>query len=222
MELWLDTINFDLIENTAQQINLAGVTTNPSILSQASGSPDKTIERLLSIQPGRVAVQVTAVDAQGMIDQAKRISQTSERIIIKVPVTNTGLHVIKQLAADNIPAMATAVFESSQVYLSMLAGAKYVAPYFGRISEVSAEPLAEIDTMLHIIDTYNSDLKLIAAAITTKQEIIDCLSLGAHAITLPDLAFQLLSSDHPNTTLSLAGFQQDWAARDPSELGQLF
>ena len=169
MELWLDTINFDLIKNAAQQVNLAGVTTNPSILSQAQGAPEQTIEHLLSIQPGQVAVQVTAADEKTMLEQARRIYQLSERTIIKVPVNNIGLRVIKQLTADKIPTMATAIYESAQVYRSMLAGAKYAAPYFGKIGEINPQPLAEISTMLDMITTYNSDLKLIAAAITTKK-----------------------------------------------------
>lgn len=60
MELWLDTIDFSLIHKSINQLDVTGITTNPSILATSSLSAKATIEKLLDIQPGRVAIQVTA------------------------------------------------------------------------------------------------------------------------------------------------------------------
>ncbi len=222
MELWLDTINFTLIENAHQQLTITGVTTNPSILSQAKDSPSKTIQQLLDIQPGFVAVQVTADTEQAMLDQAERLNQLSERIIIKVPVNQVGLRVIKQLSEKKIPTLATAIFETSQVYLSMLAGAQYAAPYLGRIEDVVPDISDVINSMLSGIKIRNSSLKLMAAAIKSKQHILNCLLQGVHAITLPEPAYKELMEDHSLTLKSLASFQKDWATYSKKDIGELF
>lgn len=210
MELWLDTINYNLIENAVQRLSLTGVTTNPSILSQTKIALDKTIHHLLDIQPGFLAVQVTANNERDMLIQARNLSRLNDRMIVKIPVTQQGLSVIKQLSMENIATMATAIFETSQIYLSMLAGAKYAAPYFGRIEKESSGSLSVINDMLQSIKSHNNPLKLLAASISTKQQIMNCLLLGVHAITLPEKAYHELMNDHPLTMQCLTNFKKDW------------
>lgn len=208
MELWLDTIDFHLIEKTTRQLNLIGVTTNPSILAKSSLSAKDTISKLLEIQAGMVAVQVTEERADGMINQAMEIASYSSRIIIKVPVNHEGLIAIKALADRNIPTMATAIFEVSQVLLSAMAGSTYAAPYFGRIP---TDNYAILQDMLDIIKIYKYPLKIIAAAIKNKEQIVNVAKLGTHAVTIPVEPFKEFIGDLSSTTESLIQFAKNWS-----------
>src|SRR3990167_5524615 len=118
MELWLDTIDFGLIKTATKQLVVTGVTTNPSILAKSTLSAKDTIKKLLEIQAGNVAVQVTESNYKTMIEQALLISSYDPRIIIKIPVNQDGLYVIKHLSSLNIKTMATAIFNTRQVLLS--------------------------------------------------------------------------------------------------------
>ncbi|MCX7121688.1 MAG: hypothetical protein NTZ67_07975 [Gammaproteobacteria bacterium] len=211
MELWLDTIDFDLIQDAVRQLLITGITTNPSILSKLNGKCDDTIKKLLDIQSGFLAVQVTADTPNKMIAQACHLKKLSDRIIVKVPVTQNGLYVIRHLNRENILTMATAIFEPTQVYLSMLAGANYAAPYLGKIEKTDGNSNA-IKDMLGIIKIQNSSLKLLAASIKTKEQILDCLLSGCHAITLPADTYKLLLSDNSSTMECLHKFKSDWDA----------
>src|SRR5579863_2367346 len=156
MELWLDTIDFSLISKSVNQIGVTGITTNPSILSKSSLSAKATIEKLLNIQQGRVAVQVTAHNHETMIDQAKKLASVDPRIIIKVPVTDDGLHAINALSTIGIQTMATAIFEANQVLLSAMAGATYAAPY---LAKIPGDNFQVIKDMLDVIEKYRYPLK---------------------------------------------------------------
>lgn len=213
MELWLDTIDFNFVEHALTRLNVTGITTNPSILSHGKQAIATIIQSLLDLQPGRVAVQVTADDEHQMLMQAQRLYSLNERIIIKVPVNQQGLYVIKQLAMKNIPTMATAVFETSQVYLSMLAGAEYVAPYLGKMEKATTTAWAVLADMLHTIKLHNHSLKILAASISSKQQITQCLLHGVHAITLPATAYQALMQEHAQSMQCVSKFQEDWHAR---------
>ena len=209
MELWLDTINFDVIKKATQQLSITGVTTNPTILSKANKSCDETIRHLLDAQPGLLAVQVTSSDENVMLEQAHRLRALSDRIIVKVPVFQGGLHVIRQLALENIPTMATAIFETSQIYLSILSGAQYAAPYLGRIEKMN-ESSNTIQDMLNAIKMHNSSLKIIAASIKSKAQVLNCLLSGVQAITLPELAYFDLITDNSFTMECIDDFRTDW------------
>ncbi len=72
-------------------------------------------------------------DAQGMVEEAKRLSNSVPGIVVKIPVTAEGLAAIKLLKKEGIPTLGTAVYSASQGLLAALAGAKYVAPYVNRV-----------------------------------------------------------------------------------------
>lgn len=222
MELWLDTIDYRLIEDATKRIHISGVTTNPSILSKSTESPENTIKKLLDIQPGLLAVQVTATNENAMLVQAKKLHRISNRIIVKIPVCNVGLLVMKTLSKENIPTMATAIFEPIQIYLSILSGAKYAAPYLDRIEKNTGDYSHVISEMVTVIKNNNSELKLLTASISTKKQILDCALLGAHAITLPEKAYNDLMSNHPQTMQCVEVFSKEWNASKIAHTSEIF
>lgn len=210
MELWLDTIDFALIKSAAEKLSVAGVTTNPSILSQSGHTPDETLEKLLAIQDGQVAAQVTAQDEAKMLIQAKNLAKLSDRMVIKIPVTAAGLQAIKKLVAEGIKTLATAIFEPAQIYLAALAGAHYAAPYIGRIQLKQLNTQTIVEEMLDIVENMNSSMKIMGAAIHGKQQVMDCLRLRMPAITLSAEAYNELMAEHRQTTAAIDQFEQDW------------
>lgn len=213
MELWLDTIDFDLISKSVKQLNVTGITTNPSILANGSLSARSTIQKLLDIQPGRVAVQVTANEYLAMIEQAQKLADIDTRIIIKIPVTDNGLLAINALSRYGIQTMATAIYEANQVLLSAMAGANYAAPYLGRIPGNSFLVLKD---MLDVMALHKYPLKIIVAAIKSKAQIMQSAKLGAHAITIPGNVFHEFIGNLTETIQSINQFDQDWGSSGKS------
>jgi transaldolase len=210
MELWLDTVDFNVIEDVVSKLNVSGITTNPSILATSKLSFRDTIAKLLEVQDGLVAIQVVATDVIGMISQAERLYLLNSRIIIKVPVTKEGLQVIKHLSQNNIPTIATAVFEPRQVLLASLVGAKYVSPYLGRIEQ----GLIVLKEMLQLLEMANYSTKILAAAIRSVEQVLSITTLGSQAITVPVQVLEELLQDNPNTLQSLLTFQKAWQGRE--------
>src|ERR1700730_3604469 len=109
MQLWLDTIEFNLIEDACGLGMVSGVTTNPSILAESNIAPETIIRNLLDIQPGGVAVQTTETELPSIIKQARRIAKISDRIIIKIPAINDGFRAIAALEKDGTSTLATTI-----------------------------------------------------------------------------------------------------------------
>lgn len=135
MELYLDTANVAEVERTARIYPLAGVTTNPSIIAAGKVPVWDVLPRLQkAVGPeGTLFAQTMSRDAQGMVEEAKRLSNAVPGIVVKIPVTAEGLAAIKLLKKEGIPTLGTAVYSASQGLLAALAGAKYVAPYVNRV-----------------------------------------------------------------------------------------
>ena len=129
MELYLDTANVAEVERLARIYPLAGVTTNPSIIAAGKVPVWDVLPRLQkAVGPeGTLFAQTMSRDAQGMVEEAKRLSNAVPGIVVKIPVTAEGLAAIKLLKKEGIPTLGTAVYSASQGLLAALAGAKYVA-----------------------------------------------------------------------------------------------
>ncbi len=210
MEIWLDTVNLETIVKAEEMGILHGVTTNPSLLAKSGQPFKKVLENLLLAQKGAVTFQVTPHEPELMIRQAQEIYDSSNRIMIKVPVTAQGLKVITSLVRLNIPVMATAVFDPNQVLFAAKAGATYIAPYYSRICEADVYGIDAVKSMLHLLSRHSLPSKLIAASLRTPEQVKECAEMGCHAVTLNESVFAKCMEDHPSTKEAVARFTKDW------------
>lgn len=210
MEIWMDSCNSKAIEAACQYGIIYGVTTNPTLLAKVDCDLEKAINKLLDVQDGPVAVQVVAEEAEAIVHQALQLHSFSDRIVVKIPVTQQGLIAMKRLADHQLSVMATAVFQPNQALLAALAGADYLAPYVGRMYSAGIDALEALQTMKTMFERYHLKTKLIAAALQSAEQISSCAAMGIPAVTLKDSLFNQLMADDPNTIESLEGFASDW------------
>lgn len=210
MEIWLDSADLDWIGKAQGMGILHGVTTNPSIVAKSSHVLEDLLEKILQIQKGPVAVQVTAENADQMTLQAKALYGFSDRIIVKVPITIEGLKTLNTLSKGGIPTMAVAAFEPNQVLLAARAGADYIAPYYSHICEADINGIEALKSMLHVLKLHRFPAKFIAASLRTPEQVTECAAMGAHAVTLNEDVLKKMVEPHPNTLQALHRFSKDW------------
>lgn len=212
MELWLDSINTATVKHAADLGILAGVTTNPSILSQSAHDFEYVIGSILDNQPGKLAVQVVHTDYESIVDQAKKLAAISDRIIVKIPAAEDGFRSIATLERLNIKTLATTIFESRQVITAALCGASYAAPYVNKIEAISGRAFEMLKESQTILDAHNLDMKIMAAAVKSVEQFMLCTKLGIPAVTLPDDVYDSLFVSNEEIAKSLQQFQLAWAS----------
>lgn len=213
MELWLDTCDAQVVTNACRLGIIYGVTTNPTILAESRDDVENVINKLLDIQDGPIAIQVTADNAPEMIKQAVALHAFSDRIIVKVPVIQQGLMAMKELVQEGVAVMATAVFQPNQALLAALAGADYVAPYVSRMFDAGVDAYGALQTMVTMYRHYGLKTKILAAALRTTDQITTCASMGISAVTLKSSLFSQFIADDPSTVGCLKTFAEDWESR---------
>lgn len=209
MEIWLDTCDVKVISNAYRLGICDGITTNPSILAATNENPHMVIQRLLDLQGGPVAAQVTADDAEEMVKEAMLLRSFSDRMIIKVPVIQEGLAAIKLLREEGVPIIATAVFQPNQALLAAIAGADYVAPYVCRMFDEGIDAYEALEAMISIYKKYSFKTKILAAALRTTDQITTCATLGVSAVTLKNSLFGEFVADDSATCKALRSFSDD-------------
>ena len=95
MQLMLDTANLKEIEQALQYCQLAGVTTNPSIMKKEGNVPFfehlRAIKALIG-EDSTLHVQVIGNDCDTIVNEARRIQyELGENTFVKIPVSKEGL-----------------------------------------------------------------------------------------------------------------------------------
>jgi len=153
MKIFIDTADIDEIKEATSWGIVDGATTNPSLIKRAVDkrggkvSMEDYIKEILEAVPGPVSLEVIALEAEEMIDQARllydRFSSYGE-VVVKIPVNPSlgddgldfdGLKAMKVLSGEGIPINATLIMTPEQGLLAAKAGAAYASPFAGRIDD---------------------------------------------------------------------------------------
>ncbi|HLR91933.1 MAG TPA: fructose-6-phosphate aldolase [Atopostipes sp.] len=213
MEIILDTANLEEIKKYDEMLEIAGVTTNPSICKK-EGVKDffghmKEI-RLVIGSDKSFHVQVVAQDVDGMLEDAKVIlEEVDDQVYIKVPTTPNGLKVMKALKERGVNVTATGIYTKMQAYLAINVGADYLAPYYNRMENQNIDPREAIFEIERLIDRHGSSTKILAASFKNVNQVTSALEHGAHAVTVAtDILESALSL--PSIQKAVDDFSTDW------------
>ncbi len=210
MKFFIDTANLEEIKEVKAMGMCDGVTTNPSLMAKVGiTDTDSVLKEICAVVQGPVSGEVTALDAEGMIAEGRRLAALSEFMVVKVPTTYAGLQAIAALAAEGIPVNATLVFSVSQALLVAKAGAAYVSPFVGRLDDVSEDGMQLISDIIDVYQNYGYETEIIVASVRHPLHVVDSALLGADIATIPLAVIKKLVA-HPLTDKGLAGFMADW------------
>jgi transaldolase len=209
MELYLDTAKLEEIREVADWGILSGVTTNPTLLSKAGINVKDFMGEIASLVTGPLSLEVTAEDADTMVEQAKFLKTYGENVVIKLPLTEAGLKTCGILKKAGIPTNMTLVFSANQALMAARAGATYVSPFVGRINDNGADGTLLLAEIRAIFDRYHLESKIIAASIRSPRDVTEAALAGSDIATIPYAVMKKMVK-HPLTDNGLAQFKADW------------
>jgi len=209
MKFFIDSASIDEIKDALALGLCDGVTTNPSLVAKTGRSFDAVIADILAIVSGPVSLEVTALDYEGMMREAKKLSAHGDQVVVKLPLTKDGLKACKSCFDQGIATNVTLCFSPSQALLAAKAGATYISPFVGRLDDVSADGMQLVEDILTIYRNYEFETQVLAASLRHPQHVVQAAMAGAHVGTMPISVLQQLFS-HPLTDIGLKKFLDDW------------
>jgi transaldolase len=209
MKLFLDTAEIEEIRTIARWGVLDGVTTNPTLYAKVGGSYESILEEICSITSGPVSAEVVADDVEGMLREGRAFSKIAPNIVVKVPMSETGLEAIAAFAEEGIRTNCTLIFSANQGLLAAKAGAYLLSPFVGRLDDINQDGMDVIRELAAIIEMHGYESEVLAASIRHPRHVTDSALAGAHVATLPFKVFQQMVR-HPLTDKGIIQFRADW------------
>jgi len=136
MQFFIDTANVNEIKTALEMGLVDGVTTNPSLMSKESDDWRAIAAQICKLVPGPVSLEVIALDAEGMVNEARELVKYGPNVVVKIPMTAEGLKAVRILSGMHISTNVTLIFSAAQALLAAKAGATYVSPFLGRLDDV--------------------------------------------------------------------------------------
>ncbi len=212
MKLFLDTANINDIRRFNEIGIVDGVTTNPSWISRDSAghSFKEIVQEICNEVKGHVSAEVTAVDTEGMMNEARDIHSWAKNVVVKLPTTPEGLKALKVLSAEGVKTNMTLVFSANQALLVGKLGATYVSPFIGRLYDAGYDGIQLIKDCTKIYKNYEFSTKVLAASFREPREVTEAALAGADVATLnPDILDKMMKN--PFTDAGLKSFLDSWA-----------
>jgi transaldolase len=209
MQFFIDTADVSEIRKALAMGLCDGVTTNPSLVAKTGRKFSEVLQEITSIVRGPVSAEVTAVDYEGMMSEARRYARVADNVVVKVPLVVEGLRAVRDLTSEGIRTNATLCFSAVQALLAAKAGATYVSPFVGRLDDVAEDGMGLIAQILEIFRNYDFATKVLVASIRHPIHVLQSARLGADVATIPFNVIEQLAR-HPLTDAGLKKFLADW------------
>lgn len=197
VKIFADGADLTSIRALAQDVSIAGFTTNPTLMRQAGIEDYESFARAAIdvVSPRPISLEVFSDDFAEMKSQALKISSWGDNVYVKIPITNTksesSLPLVSELTKSGVKVNVTAVFTNQQIddtaqSLTGTAGAN-ISVFAGRIADAGLDPSPYV-TRAVTCAARVGNCEVIWASPREVLNIVQADQLGCHIITVtPDL-----------------------------------
>jgi transaldolase len=212
MKFFIDTANIEEIKKGVALGMVDGVTTNPSLIAREDRPFEELLQEICDLVDGPVNGEVISLDAEGMVEEGRKLAAFHPSIVVKIPMTTEGLKAVKILSSENIRTNVTLIFSSMQALMAAKAGAAYVSPFVGRLDDVSHVGMDLVSDIMNIYGNYGYEAEIIVASIRSPVHVMEAALIGADIATIPLKVIEQLAK-HPLTDIGMEKFLADWEKR---------
>ncbi len=209
MKFFLDTANLDEITSAIKMGLIDGVTTNPSLVAREGREFWPLVTEICRVVDGPVSLETVSPDAEGMLEEARKLSSIGENVVVKIPMTPEGLKAVGLCGREGIRTNVTLVFSPLQALLAAKAGASFISPFVGRIDDVGNSGMDVVAQIMQIKENFGFESEIIVASVRHPGHVLQSVLMGADIATVP-LKVILQLFKHPLTDLGIEKFRADW------------
>jgi len=207
MKLLIDDAHLEDIKKVYEFFPIAGVTTNPTILSKIGGNPFDTLRSIREFigEDADLHVQAVSSRAEQIVDEARHITDLlGANTYVKIPAVLEGFKAMKILVeTSEILITATAIYTPMQAFIAGQCGASFAAPYVNRIDNMGFNGIHVAQEIQEIFTANAMETEVIAASFKNSQQVLELSKCGVGAATLaPDIFFALVKNSAVDSAVS--------------------
>ena len=187
MELYLDSVNFQEIEEAFNLGFLTGLTTTPTFMHRDGITDiDGAIVKLSKMVP-ELQVEALGNTHDEIIGEAHRLLDLPLALepVFKVPISEVGVRACNTLTKEGHRVNVHLIYTLNQAYMAMAAGAAFVCPLAGRLQDQGHDANALFEQCVDVVDKYDYQTKIMFSSVRYPEHVRQALISGVHVCTVP-------------------------------------
>jgi transaldolase len=210
VQLYLDSARLEEIRAAAEMGYVDGVTTNPALLAQQADRLEDLVMEICQLIPGPVCVPVRGTRDVEIVQEARRLAELQDRVIVKIPIHDDGLRAMARLHSEGIRTHATLCCSPAQALLAAKCGAYFVSPFVARLDASGFPGNEVVAQILEIYDNYEFDTRVMVASIRNTLQVQEAAVLGVDGATVSMAVLRELHR-HPLSDTLQERYTADWS-----------
>ena len=187
MELYLDSVNFQEIEEAFNLGFLTGLTTTPTFMHRDGITDiDGAIVKLSKMVP-ELQVEALGNTHDEIIGEAHRLLDLplAKEPVFKVPISEEGVRACNTLTKEGHRVNVHLIYTLNQAYMAMAAGAAFVCPLAGRLQDQGHDASALFEQCVNVVKKYDYQAKIMFSSVRHPEHVRQALIAGVHVCTVP-------------------------------------
>ena len=203
VKIFADGADLEAILELAARPEIAGFTTNPTLMRRSGVSDYEGFSRKLleHITDRPISLEVFADEHREMLRQARLIASWGSNVYVKIPVTDTRgtstAAVVRELSHSGVHLNVTALMTMPQVEIvtSAVAGGPgaIISVFAGRVADTGRDPIPLMRNALETMAPYPG-LELLWASPREILNVRQADDIGVHIITVTHDLLKKLAS----------------------------
>lgn len=200
MQLLLDSAIIEEARQAADWGWVSGATTNPTLLSQSSLPPAKTLKKLGKLFKGPIFYQLTGTTLAAMKEEVKMAEDIlGSQLVLKIPATEPGFQAAARLSGKYTCAI-TSIFTPAQALVAHASGARFALYYHNRAKRLLKDGSHLASKFVEVLT--GTDTQVVAASLKTPDELVEVRMAGVPILSAKfEVLAQLPVNEHSQAAL---------------------
>jgi transaldolase len=216
MNIFVESVSLDEIRRAVAAGLADGVVVSDSLYSGSSSLEGRElIEAVAREFAIPICVDVAAISADEMYQEARELARISDHLVIQLPLVEDAVEPMHRLSLEGVDICANFVFNGAQAVLAAKAGASMVRVPLHDLDaqgQTSSDAVTEIRSLLEASDC---ECDVMVASPSTSTQFTECIAAGAQIVSLrPQVLNSLLL--HPLTDRGVDRFLSGLSRRHSS------
>lgn len=192
MKFYLDTVSLTEIQEIGSLGILDGIAMNASLVSEQGLNFHQGIREICRYVDSPISVGVVSVEEEAIVKEGIELSKIHSNVLVKCPLTPSGLKATKRLTAEDIRVNVSLCFSLTQALIAAKSGAWCVSicPDYAGDNQSKENDITR--KIVKVFRDYGLSTQVLLAGIRSPHEVLDAALAGGHICTMQAAMFRQL------------------------------
>lgn len=192
MKFYLDTVSLTEIQEIGRLGMLDGIAMNATLVTGQGLNFYQGIREIWRYVDIPISVGVLSIEEEAIVKEGKELAKIHRNVLVKCPLTPSGLRATKRLTAEGIRVNVSLCFSLTQALIAAKAGAWCVSICLDHTGDNQSKENDITRKIVTVFRSYGFSTQILLAGIRSPHEVLDAALAGGHICTMQVALFRQL------------------------------